>query len=96
VARYFEEMPSLATRRSPAIVGQIGTSAFPRYAVSAATVELAEAVLARPDVEPVLRRIVVDATDELSRALASRGISTAASSLGSGSSLGSPARERGQ
>jgi len=72
VERYFAEMPEMARRRSPNMIGQIGIAAYPRYAVDPATVAAAEAVLERSDLNPVLRRVVVDGTDELRRALAAR------------------------
>jgi aminopeptidase N len=72
VERYFAEMPDVATRRSPAMMAHIGASAYPRYAASPDTIDLAVALLERPDLHPVLRRTVVDCTDELSRALAAR------------------------
>jgi aminopeptidase N len=72
VARYFDEMPVMATRRGPSAVWQVGKAAYPRFAVSRETQALAEAMLARNGVDPVLQRIVVDATDELSRAATAR------------------------
>jgi aminopeptidase N len=72
VERYFTEMPGVAAHRSPAMLSQIAAGTYPRYAASAGTVSLAEDLLRRPDLDPVLRRIVVDCTDELRRALAAR------------------------
>jgi aminopeptidase N len=72
VERYFAEMPAVAAFRSPAVLARIAAGAYPRYAASPATIDLAGALLARPDLHPVLRRILVDCTDELSRALAAR------------------------
>jgi aminopeptidase N len=72
VERYFTEMPEMARRRTPNMIAQIGTAAYPRYAVDPATIAAAEAVLERSDLNPVLRRVVVDCTDELRRALAAR------------------------
>ena len=46
--------------------------AYPRYAVAPRTRELAAALLARDDLVPGLRRAVVDADDDLRRALAAR------------------------
>jgi aminopeptidase N len=45
---------------------------YPAYAVEPVTLELAEAALARDDLAPGVRRSIVDATDDLRRALASR------------------------
>jgi aminopeptidase N len=75
VPRYFAEMPAMAAHRPPGTVRAAAFSAFPQYAVSAQTVAAAESVLARGDVDPTLRRAVVDGADELRRALAAREIS---------------------
>ena len=70
--RYFAEMPAMAGRRTPNVVSYTAEAAYPRYAVSSTTVELAEHLLARPDNPPTLTRAVSDGTDELRRALAGR------------------------
>jgi aminopeptidase N len=70
VQRYFAEMPTMAGRRTPFAVYQVAIYAFPQYAVSRQTLDAARAMLDRDDLVPVLRRVVVDATDELRRALA--------------------------
>jgi aminopeptidase N len=70
VSRYFAEMPAMAKRRSPVAVAQIATAAYPRYAVSPRTVAAARAMLTRSDLDVVLRRVVVNATHDLGRALA--------------------------
>jgi aminopeptidase N len=75
VPRYFAEMPVAVARRPPGSSSQLLLSAFPQYAVSPRTVALAESLLARDDVRPVLRRSVVDSLDELHRALAARTLS---------------------
>jgi len=72
VERYFAEMPEMARRRSPQMVFQIAANAYPGYVVEPETLAAAERFLAAPDVNPMLRRIVVDQTDELRRALAAR------------------------
>ena len=72
VARYFAEMPRLAAVRPPQALRQLAAAAFPRYAVSAATVAAADTMLARPDLDPMLARVVTDAADDLRRALAAR------------------------
>jgi aminopeptidase N len=74
VSRYFAETPAMAARRPPGTARAAARFAFPRYAVSAGTVAAAESMLAREDVNPTLRRAVVDGTDELRRALAAREI----------------------
>jgi aminopeptidase N len=70
VGRYFAEMPAMAARRTPAAVHQIATYAFPQYAVSAKTLAAAQILLSRQDLNALLRQVVVNATDELRRALA--------------------------
>ncbi|MDQ7902921.1 aminopeptidase N [Phytohabitans sp. ZYX-F-186] len=73
VERYFAEMPAAARLRTPWAADQVAKSAFPRYAVAASTRKAAAALLARDDLEPGLRRVVIDADDDLRRALAARG-----------------------
>jgi hypothetical protein len=91
VERYFAEMPEMARWRTPSMIAQIGTASYPRYAVAASTVDAADAVLERSDLSPVLRRVLVDCTDELRRALAARrlveesAVSSASTSRTSGS-----------
>jgi len=73
VERYFAEMPAAARMRTPWVADQVAKSAFPRYAVAASTRKAAAVLLARDDLEPGLRRVVIDADDDLRRALAARG-----------------------
>ena len=72
VERYFAEVPAMAGRRTPNVVSYTAEAAYPRFAVSSTTVELAERLLARPENPPTLARAVSDGTDELRRALAGR------------------------
>ncbi len=72
VQRYFDEMPAAAARRSQAMTLIVSEAAFPRHAVEPATIEAAQRMLNRPDLTPSLRRVVIDFTDELRRALAGR------------------------
>ncbi|MEQ4303582.1 aminopeptidase N [Plantactinospora sp. B6F1] len=72
VERYFAEMPAAARRRTPWVADRVAGLAYPRYAVSARTRELAAALLHRDDLPPGLRRVVVDEDDDLRRALAAR------------------------
>ena len=69
VDRYFAEMPGMANRHTPLALAQIATAAYPRYAVSVGTAAAADAMLARTDLDVALRRVVVNATDDLRRAL---------------------------
>jgi aminopeptidase N len=72
VPRYFVEMPDMVARRSPQVAWEVAHEAFPRYAVDAETVAAAERLLAAPDLNPVLARVVADQADDLRRALAAR------------------------
>jgi aminopeptidase N len=69
VPRYFEQMPDAARRRTAWISEQVALLAYPSVAVERSTREAAARLLARPDLEPGLRRAVIDADDELGRAL---------------------------
>ncbi len=69
---YFAEVPDLACRRSGLVLERLVRSAYPRYAIEPHTVEAAAALLARPDLDPAVRREVVDADDDLRRALRAR------------------------
>ncbi|BCB79385.1 aminopeptidase N [Phytohabitans flavus] len=73
VDRYFADMPAAARLRTPWVADRVAKSAFPRYAVAASTREAAATLLARDDLEPGLRRVVIDLDDDLRRALAARG-----------------------
>jgi aminopeptidase N len=72
LARYFDEMPTMAARRSQLMVYLAAWRAFPRYAVEPETVEACERLIAAPDCHPVLRRCVIDLADDMRRALAAR------------------------
>ncbi|WP_320066625.1 aminopeptidase N [Micromonospora sp. RTGN7] len=72
VPRYFAEMPAASMLRTPWAAEQIAKDAFPRYAVSQPTRDLAAALLARDDLAPGLRRVLIDLDDDLRRALVAR------------------------
>ncbi|MFV2102657.1 aminopeptidase N [Micromonospora sp. LOL_024] len=72
VGRYFVDMPAAAQLRTPWVAEEVAKLAFPRHAVSQPTREAAAALLARDDVTRGLRRVVVDADDDLRRALVAR------------------------
>jgi aminopeptidase N len=73
VARYFADLPAMAASRPPAVIRQLADAAYPRYAVSARTVAAADRLLARDDLPEAVRRVVVDQTDDIRRALSVRG-----------------------
>jgi aminopeptidase N len=72
VGRYFADIPTTATLRRGWVADRAAVLAYPRYAVSAETVDLAEACLGRDDLAPGIRRAISDCTDDLTRVLASR------------------------
>lgn len=72
VNRYVADMPAAARLRAAWLADRVAQLAFPRYAVSEATRQTVGALLARDDLTPGLRRVVVDAVDDLDRALAAR------------------------
>jgi aminopeptidase N len=51
----------------------LAAAAYPKFAVSAETRRLAADLLAKPDLDVILRRVVTDADDDLRRALVARG-----------------------
>ncbi|MDP9445130.1 MAG: ERAP1-like C-terminal domain-containing protein, partial [Actinomycetota bacterium] len=71
VERYFTEIPATAGLRSGWVVGESARLAFPRYAVSAATLSLADKALAG-ELDPAVRRAITDCADDLRRAVAVR------------------------
>jgi aminopeptidase N len=70
--RYFDEIAGTARVRRGWVVGRLAGLAYPRTAVSRRTLERSNALLARDDLDSGIRRAVVDAADDLRRALASR------------------------
>jgi len=72
VDRFFAEMPVAAKLRGDLALDVLVRFLYPRYAATPATLDLADALLARPDVELPLRRRVADFTDDLRRVVACR------------------------
>jgi aminopeptidase N len=72
VERYFAEVPSLSSVRSGWVLARLAEYAYPWTCVDAAAVEHTRQLLARTDLDAGVRRSVVDAGDDLRRALASR------------------------
>ncbi len=72
VARFFHDVPATARIRTGWLVERLAELAFPRFAVSTTTVELAEQCLAGGDLTSGARRAISDRTDDLRRALRSR------------------------
>ncbi|MFD3552830.1 aminopeptidase N [Streptomyces goshikiensis] len=69
VPRYYPDVVALAARRGPAIGQAAGHWAFPGYAIDEDTLAAGHACLEHPDIQPSLRRKLVDQLDDLSRAL---------------------------
>jgi aminopeptidase N len=78
VERFFLDVPATAAWRGPDLLSLVAVLAYPSYAVAPGTVTLAEKLLTREDLNPVLRRTVVDCTHELRVALAARTVSASA------------------
>ena len=74
VARYFDEIGAAAAWRPGQLLAAVTTAAYPGFAVEPATLVAAERRLAGEPLHPTVRRAVVDATDELRRALAARAL----------------------
>src|SRR4029077_6184760 len=72
VPRYFAEIPETSTFRLGWMVEGVASLLFPRFAVEESTVALATACLARDDLEPGVRRAIIDSTDDVRRVLVSR------------------------
>jgi aminopeptidase N len=72
VARYFEELPATASLRAGWGLADAGHFFFPITIVSEDTLARAEAVLADPSLNPSIRRVLVDASDELRCRLTAR------------------------
>jgi aminopeptidase N len=73
VARYFAEMPRMLEIRSGMSAEKTAIAAYPAVMVSARTRELAAELLARPELHPLLHRVVQDNDDDMRRALVARG-----------------------
>ena len=72
VTRYFDEIADTARLRSGWVVARLAQIAYPWTAVHPVTVEHTEVLLGRADLDEGIRRSVLDAGDDLRRALAAR------------------------
>jgi len=72
VARYFDEIADTATLRSGWVVARLAQITYPWTAVHPSTAAHTEALLARADLDEGIRRSVLDAGDDLRRALAAQ------------------------
>ena len=72
VPRYFEDMPAMMALRTGMSSERVAVTAYPRYAVSPRTRRQAADLLARSDLNAILRRSVMDEDDDMRRALSAR------------------------
>jgi aminopeptidase N len=71
-ARYFESIPRLYVERTPEIARRLATGLFPSVLIEPDTVAMTDALLAHDDLDPGLRRLVVELHSDLVRALRAR------------------------
>jgi aminopeptidase N len=72
VALYFTDMPEMMRVRSGMSAERTAVAAYPSLVIDPETRRLAAEMLAREDLDPILRRVVTDADDDVRRALAAR------------------------
>jgi len=72
VARYFAELPGASQLRSGWITQRVALRAYPWTAVAPATSNATDRLLAADSLPAIVRRAVVDAGDDLRRAVAAR------------------------
>ncbi len=72
VERYFDELPGTAKVFSGWVLADLAEWFFPSTSLRTTTLELAEALIARADLDLSLRRRVTDEADKLSRRIAIR------------------------
>jgi aminopeptidase N len=72
VDRYFEQIPATAALRSGWVVDRLALLAYPWAAVEPATVDATRRLLADEALDGRVRRSVIDAGDDLRRALEAR------------------------
>ena len=75
VEPYFTDVAELAKIHSGWVLARLAGYTYPWTAVSPLTVELTDQLLARTDLDAGVRRSVVDAGDDLRRAVAARRLS---------------------
>jgi len=72
VERYFHEIVELSKIRSGWVLTRLAEYLYPWTAISPITIEFTDAVLARTDLDAGVRRSVLDASDDVRRALRAR------------------------
>ena len=71
-ARYFTDIPALASWLGEDALGNVAALGYPLRLVEPETLDLGRALLSRTDLSPAVARSVVDAQSKLAEALASR------------------------
>jgi len=74
VGRYFAEINSTVAIRGDWVVKRLAAQSYPWTHVEQQTLDLAAALLSTSDLADVLRNPIIDATDDLRRAVASRSV----------------------
>jgi aminopeptidase N len=72
VSRYFDVLPQLWQSRTLEIARNIATGLYPRWRIESDTIDRTDALLARPEVPAGLRRLLVEARDDVHRAIRAR------------------------
>ena len=72
VPRFFEGLPGLFTEWEAEASRAYFRNLFPWHRIEASTREMVDGVLARGDIGPMLRRLLIEAGDDLDRAIACR------------------------
>ena len=72
VERYFADMPEMMRVRSGMSAEKTAIAAYPGVVIDPETRRRAAELLAREDLDPILRRVVQDADDDVRKALAAR------------------------
>ena len=70
--RYFAELPGTTAVREGWTLAEAALCFFPVTSLSRDTLAAAQRLIERPDLDPALRRSVVDCADTLERRLATR------------------------
>ncbi|WP_018351287.1 aminopeptidase N [Longispora albida] len=69
VERYFTELPATGKLRSFQVTETLAVYLYPRYELDRETLRHTATLLSRDDIEPSVRRAVVDRTDDLRRSI---------------------------
>ena len=72
IPRYFEDIPAMAGRIGDSALGRVATMAYPGRFATPETLALSQECLARPDLDPAVRRAIVDEQSKLEEVLRSR------------------------